>query len=73
MKIRKLKAFFLLLMEYTNKNNKRKRRKLFLNKIKHEVKIIDTENNNNKMQERKEKQRKLNEILKWIFNSQLVE
>lgn len=60
-------------MEYTNKNNKRKRRKLFLNKIKHEVKIIDTENNNNKMQERKEKQRKLNEILKWIFNSQLVE
>lgn len=61
MKIRKLKAFFLLLMEYTNKNNKRKRRKLFLNKIKHEMKIIDTEHNNNEIQE---KQRELNEILK---------
>lgn len=36
------------------------------------MKIIDTENNNNKIRERKKKQRKLNEILKWIFNSQLV-
>lgn len=40
-------------MEYTNKNNKRKRRKLFLNKIKHEMKIIDTENNNNKTREKR--------------------